>query len=95
MLASVGFSAVLAAGEGFFSTPLRFTPSEWLAVLFIGASSGVGYHLWLRALGRTTPTKVTVFLALNPLPAFLGALFLGEHVTLPLLIPVRFSDVAF
>lgn len=89
MLASVGFLALLAAGEGFFSAPLRVTAGGWLAILFIGVSSGLGYYLWLWALSRTTPTRVTVFLALSPITATgLGALFLEERVTLTLLIGV-------
>ncbi len=82
MLAAVGFLAVLAAGEGFFRALPRFTTQGWLAVVFIGVSSGVGYFLWLWALGRTTPTRVTVFLALSPVTAAgLGAAFLGEQIT--------------
>ena len=82
MLASVGFLAVLAAWEGFFNSLPRFTRGGWLAVLFIGISSGVGYFLWLWALGRTTPTRVTVFLALSPVTATgLGALLLEEGIT--------------
>lgn len=89
MLASVGFLALLAAGEGFFSTPLRFTTGGWLAVLSIGVSSGLGYYLWLWALSRTTPTRVTVFLALSPVTTIgLGALFLEEPMTPTLLIGV-------
>ncbi len=85
MLASVGFLALLAAGEGFFGGLPRFTGHGWLAVLFIGVSSGIGYYLWLWALGRTTPTRVTVFLGLSPITATaLGALLLGERVS-PLL----------
>jgi drug/metabolite transporter (DMT)-like permease len=83
MLASVGFLAVLAAGEGFFSSLPRFTVDGWLAVIFIGVSSGVGYYLWLWALNHTTPTKVTVFLALSPITAAgLGALLLEETITM-------------
>jgi len=83
MLAAIGFLAVIAAGEGFFDHLPRFTVGGWLAVLFIGASSGVGYFLWLWALSRATPTRVTVFLALSPVTAaVLGVLFLGEGVTL-------------
>lgn len=82
MLAAVLFLAVLAAGEGFFRALPRFTAHGWLAVAFIGVSSGVGYFLWLWALGRTTPTRVTVFLALSPVTAAgLGAAFLGEQIT--------------
>jgi drug/metabolite transporter (DMT)-like permease len=55
-------------------------------VIFIGVSSGVFFFLWLWALERTTATKVTVFLALSPITAAgLGALLLGEPLTLPLL----------
>jgi drug/metabolite transporter (DMT)-like permease len=82
MLASVGFLALLAAGEGFFRGPPHFTFGGWLAVAFIGGNSGVGYFLWLWALGHTTPTRVTVFLALSPVTAMLlGALLLGESLT--------------
>ena len=89
MLASVSFLAPLAAAEGFFSAPPAFTSAGALAVLFIGASSGLGYYLWLWALGRTTPTKVTVFLALSPVTAAaLGALFLGEGLTRSSLVGV-------
>ncbi len=82
MLASVGFLAVLAAGEGFFASLPRFTAGGWLAVVFIGISSSVGYYLWLWALNHTTPTKVTVFLALSPITAAgLGALLLAESIS--------------
>lgn len=82
MLASVGFLAVLAAAEGFFSAPPRFTPGGWMAVAFIGVGSGVGYYLWLWALGHAAATQVTVFLALSPISAAaLGAAFLGERLS--------------
>ncbi len=80
MLAAVGFLALLAAGEGFFVAPPRFTPGGWLAVGFIGVGSGVGYCLWLWALRHATPTRVTVCLALSPITAaVLGRVFLGER----------------
>ncbi len=86
MLASVGFLALLAAGEGFYAAWPRFSLGGWIAVIFIGVSSGVFFYLWLWALERTTATKVTVFLALSPITAAaLGALLLGESLTLLLL----------
>jgi drug/metabolite transporter (DMT)-like permease len=86
MLASVAFLAVLAAGEGFFAGWPRFTGGGWAAVVFIGVSSGVGYFLWLWALGNAPATEVTVFLSLSPFTAaLLGALFLAETITLPAL----------
>ncbi len=82
MLASVGFLALLAAGEGFFGAWPRFTGGGWLAVLFIGVNSGIGYYLWLWALNHTTPTRVTVFLALSPVTAAgLGAMLLAERLS--------------
>src|SRR5262245_63177111 len=82
MLASVAFLAVLAARENFFTLAPRFTPGGWLAVVFIGWSSGVGYFLWLWALNHAPATQVTVFLALSPLTAVgLGGLLLGERVS--------------
>lgn len=82
MLASVIFLSVFAAYEGFFNSVPRFTPGGWCAVGFIGIASGVGYYLWLWALNHTTPTNVTVFLALSPITAtLLGALFLSEKIT--------------
>jgi drug/metabolite transporter (DMT)-like permease len=82
MLASVGFLAILAAGEGFFNSPPQFTGIGWLAVVFIGVNSGIGYYLWLWALNHTSPTKVTVFLALSPVTAaILGSWLLGENIS--------------
>ena len=83
MLASVAALAVLAGlGEGFFAAWPHFTADGWLAVLFIGASSGVGYFLWLWALGHASPTRVTMFLSLSPVTALLlGAAMLGERVS--------------
>jgi len=82
MLASVGFLAILASGEGFFASVPRFTPGGWLAVAFIGVNSGVGYYLWLWALGHAPATQVTVFLALSPITAaWLGALLLAETIS--------------
>jgi drug/metabolite transporter (DMT)-like permease len=87
MLASVGFLAVLAAREGFFSSLPRFTSGGWLAIFFIGANSGIGYYLWLWALNHTSPTRVTVFLTLSPLTATaLGALFLEEKISRSFLV---------
>jgi drug/metabolite transporter (DMT)-like permease len=87
MLASVGFLAVLAVGEGFFSSLPHFTQNGWLVVSFIGLSSGIGYYLWLWALNQATPTNVTVFLALSPVTATgLGAWWLAERISTMFLV---------
>lgn len=80
MATSVLFLAFAAAGEGFFSTPPAISAQSWGAILFIGVSSGIGYFLWLYALGRAAPTRVTIFLALSPATAgIIGVILLGEH----------------
>ena len=83
MFASVGFLAAAAGVEGAFSSSFNFTLAGWMAVLFIGASSAIGYTMWLWALGHASPTRVTVFLSLSPITsAALGALLLAEPISL-------------
>jgi drug/metabolite transporter (DMT)-like permease len=83
MAASVPVLALLAARDGFFATAPAFTPAGWLAVVFIGIGSALGYALWLWALRRLAATNVTVYLALGPVTAaVLGAVLLDEPVTL-------------
>jgi drug/metabolite transporter (DMT)-like permease len=82
MLASVLFLAAPAGVEGLFTEAPRLSRTGWIAVLFIGLSSGIGYVLWLWALKHTTPTRVTVFLSLSPITAaLLGVWLLGEPFT--------------
>jgi drug/metabolite transporter (DMT)-like permease len=82
MVAAVGFLALLAVPEGLFDALPRLQPAAWAAVAFIGLSSGVGYFLWLWALGQISATRVTVFLALSPITAsLLGAAWLSEALS--------------
>jgi len=82
MFASVAFLAFFTVLQGEFASLFRFSARGWLAVFFIGASSAVGYYLWLWALGRASPTRVTVFLSLSPITsAVAGALLLAEPVS--------------
>jgi drug/metabolite transporter (DMT)-like permease len=79
MLASVAVLAVLALTEHWPQRVLHLSAQAWGVTAFIGLSSGVGYVLWLYALKHESPTRVTVFLALNPVTAtLLGWLCLGE-----------------
>ena len=83
MLASVLFLALIALGEDWPARLPTFGVRAWAAITFIGVSSGIGYYWWLYALRHESPTRVTVFLALNPVTAaLLGWGLLGE--TLPL-----------
>jgi len=79
MLASVAFLAVIASGEDWPARMRGLPLVAWAVVAFVGLSSGIGYFWWLYALKHESPTRVTVFLALNPVTAaFLGWAWLGE-----------------
>lgn len=79
MLISVLVLALLALPEDWPLRVLTLRPQAWGIVAFIGASSGIGYFLWLYALKHESPTRVTIFLALNPLTAaLLGTWLLHE-----------------
>ena len=80
MLASVGALALLALPEAWPSRIGAFSSAAWAVIAFIGLSSGIGYFWWLYALKHESPTRVTVFLALNPVTAaMLGWALLGEQ----------------
>jgi drug/metabolite transporter (DMT)-like permease len=82
MASSVVFLAALALPEGWPARLLSLGPATWTVVAFIGVSSGIGYFWWLYALKHESPTRVTVFLALNPVTAILlSTIWLGEPLT--------------
>ncbi|MCG2593669.1 DMT family transporter [Ramlibacter sp. XY19] len=86
MLASVVFLALAALGEHWPARVAAISVTAWLVVAFIGVSSAVGYFWWLFALKNESPTRVTVFLALNPVTAaLLGSLLLAEPLGVHLL----------
>ena len=86
MAASVLFLGVAALGEQWPARVASFSAAAWAAIAFIGVSSGIGYFWWLYALKHESPTRVTVFLALNPVTAaMLGVLLLGEPLAPTLL----------
>jgi len=81
MLAAVVALGGLAAWEDFFVAMPGFTVGDGAAILFIGVSSGIGFFLWVYALGHAAPTLVTMFLSLSPVTAALGGTFmLGEEL---------------
>ncbi|GAB5470613.1 MAG: DMT family transporter [Rhodospirillales bacterium] len=83
MLAAAVSLGLLLLPQGFFASWPSFTPGGWWAVIGIGLTSGVGYLLWLYALNRVWASNVAAFMGLSPLTAAaLGALFLGEPLTL-------------
>lgn len=83
MIAGVLFLAPLAALQGVFSHLPTFTPLGWAALVFLGTLGGAfSFGLWNWALERSTPSRVAVFITLNPITAvLLGALLLHEPIT--------------
>lgn len=95
MLASVAVLALAAAVESAPARLMALGPAGWMALVFVGCSSGVGYWLWLWALSRAPASRVTLSLALSPLTALtLGTLALGEPLSLRLLIALALIGAA-
>jgi drug/metabolite transporter (DMT)-like permease len=83
MAASVVFLGLAALSEHWPQRVISISGPAWAAVGFVGISSAVGYVWWLYALKHLPPTRVTIFLALNPVTAaLLGQLLLGERMDL-------------
>ncbi len=81
MFCSVVFLTLAALTEAWPSHLAAISPQTWMVVAFIGLSSAAGYWWWLYALRHESATRVTVFLALNPLTAaLLGRVLLGERL---------------
>ncbi|MFZ4286799.1 DMT family transporter [Variovorax sp. HJSM1_2] len=82
MLAAV-LSLLLMAGVSSGLAPLAHMSAQaWYIVIAIGVFSAMAYLWWLYALKHESPTRVTVFLALNPVTAGLcGHWFLNEPFT--------------
>jgi len=87
MAASVLFLAAIALGEDWPARTRSLSPQAWAVIAFVGLSSAIGYFWWLYALKNESPTRVTVFLALNPVTAaLLGWGLLGEPLAPQLLV---------
>lgn len=95
MIASVVALGSLAAIRSETAAIGQVSAGSWLIVAFLGVGSGVGYVLWLWALGRLAASRVTLFLTLSPVAALLvGWLFLGEPLTVATLLGLAIIVVA-
>jgi drug/metabolite transporter (DMT)-like permease len=82
MLAAVCSLLVMAGVSGALAPLAAMSAGAWWVVLGIGVFSAMAYLWWLYALKHESPTRVTVFLALNPVTAgLLGHWFLAEPLT--------------
>jgi drug/metabolite transporter (DMT)-like permease len=83
IFAAVLLLAAMAGGEDFYAQPPEVTGIGWLAIVFIGLSSAIGFYTWLWALGHMSATRAAIFLSLGPVTATAGgAWLLGETVSL-------------
>jgi drug/metabolite transporter (DMT)-like permease len=82
MLAAVLSLLLMAGASGGLVPLVRMSMHAWWVVTGIGVFSAMAYLWWLYALKHESPTRVTVFLALNPVTAGLcGHWFLHEPFT--------------
>lgn len=74
--------ALASSGLGSFQPVSAFGSGQWAALGFLGAFGGaLTFFLWAFALQRTTPTRVAISIAVNPVAAALvGALLVGEVI---------------
>jgi drug/metabolite transporter (DMT)-like permease len=65
-----------------FDAVTHFDMPQWLAVSYLGVVGSAGaFILWVFALSRTSPTKVAVTIAVNPMFAsIVGALAIHEGI---------------
>jgi drug/metabolite transporter (DMT)-like permease len=89
MISAVLFLALPSVHEGLLVQQMHLAALQWWAVLFIGASSALGFVLWLSALKFTSPTRATTFLSLSPIAAaLLEVTVLGEALTIATVLGV-------
>ena len=83
-----GCLAVFAGLNGGFAVTRAFGPAQWVAVTYLAVGGGAAaFYLWNFALERTTPTRVTNTMTVNPLAAsLLAAVIVGEPIGLNLIV---------
>jgi drug/metabolite transporter (DMT)-like permease len=68
---------VVAWMTGGLSASASFDLPQWIAILYLGPiGAGVTFFLWVFALERTTPTRVSSTITINPITASLVAALL-------------------
>ena len=94
LAAGMGFgsaaSVLLAWQRGGLAKIAEFSPGQWAAVTALGVLGGAAaFYLWVYALERTTPTRVTNTMTVNPIAAsLLAAVLVGEPLGFNLLVGI-------
>lgn len=79
---------VIGLFTGSFTVLAGFGPPQWGAGLYLGVAGGaLAFILWVMALERASPTRVTATMTVNPIAAaLLAQQLVGEPLTLDLLL---------
>jgi drug/metabolite transporter (DMT)-like permease len=95
LAAGMGFGAaasiILSVVNGGLENAWRaFGSAQWTAVIVLGIFGGAAaFYLWVFALERTTPTRVTNTMTVNPVAAsLLAAVLVAEPLGLNLLLGI-------
>jgi drug/metabolite transporter (DMT)-like permease len=94
LAAGMGFGALASVALSFLTGGhlliARFEMQQWIAVVCLGVFGGaLAFYLWVYALERTTPTRVTNTMTVNPISAsLLAAVLVGEPIGLPLVLGI-------
>ncbi|HEV7476142.1 MAG TPA: DMT family transporter [Burkholderiales bacterium] len=94
LAAGMGFGALASVALSFFTEGYllveKLNSQQWLAILCLGVFGGAAaFYLWVYALERTTPTRVTNTMTVNPVSAsLLAAVLVGEPLGLPLALGI-------
>lgn len=94
LAAGMGFgsalSVILAWQNGGLANTLSFTTGQWTAAILLGVLGGAAaFYLWVYALERTTPTRVTNTMTINPVAAsLLAAVLVNEPLGWNLLVGI-------
>ena len=94
LAAGMGFGAAvstaLAWQSGGLARALDYASAQWAAVVALGVFGGAAaFYLWVYALERTTPTRVTNTMTVNPVTAsLLASVLVNEPLGLNLLAGV-------
>jgi drug/metabolite transporter (DMT)-like permease len=94
LAAGMGFGALASVGLSFFTGGYllieKLNTQQWVAILCLGVFGGAAaFYLWVYALERTTPTRVTNTMTVNPVSAsLLAAVLVGEPLGLPLALGI-------
>jgi drug/metabolite transporter (DMT)-like permease len=94
LAAGMGFGALASVALSLFTGNYRLIENlngpQWLAILCLGVFGGaLAFYLWVYALERTTPTRVTNTMTVNPISAsLLAAVLIGEPIGLPLMLGI-------